>query len=141
MYQFLRRLTNVLGYNIMDSNHSVLINLVSEINMFNEQISDLDFCSQKATTMINEVYKDIRDMYEELKKHSPDQDIAQLDGLVENLIKSMETCRSATAQASDAYQQDTVHNKLTSQSLRFQSLISAFNSSPSCTLSGFLQVH
>lgn len=108
IYRFLRHKTNVLGYSILDLNYPTLANLVSEINKFNEEINELLQCATKAATMMQQVHKDINQMYQTLKQQIPQQQIADLDVLVQDLLSCTETYSMAADHGIDAFRQNKV---------------------------------
>lgn len=113
IYQFLRHITNVLGYNIMDTNHGTLINLVSEINLLNEQLSGLQLCSRKAARMINQVHEQIKNMHQEVIKHTTNPHMTEFSYTLNNFISSLQICHDAANEASTNFKQNKVYTNLT----------------------------
>lgn len=108
IYRYLRHKTNVLGYNIVDLNYGTLVTLVSEINKYNEELSELLLCARKAATMIQQVHKDMTKMYEDLLQDIHHEQILQLDILVQNLLASTETYSTAADHGLNAFKQNKV---------------------------------
>lgn len=69
IYKFLRHKTNVLGYNIVDLNYPTLVNVVSQIDKYNQEVNELLLCARKAAVMIQNVHRSISKAYENLLHH------------------------------------------------------------------------
>ena len=88
--RFVRPVTHVLGYSIVDANYPTLARLVySEMNRYSEEVAELQTCVDKAVGMMHRARESIKDVHEMLTLQAPREDIEDLNDSVGELLTSI----------------------------------------------------
>lgn len=108
MYEFLRYLTNVARYSVVDHNYSTLSDLIDQVNRYDISMASLQLCVKKAAHMIRAVYSSIADMHKGLQKHPHAQYLTHVTAPVQVLLGSLQDYCAATRHIQQAFQRDKV---------------------------------
>lgn len=106
--RFLRSMTHVLGYSVVDQNYPSLARLVADMNGYNERMAELRTCVDKAVGMIHSTHESIKDVHEMLTLQVPREEIEELSSSVGDLLSCIEGHWTAVNQVFTAFKQDEV---------------------------------
>lgn len=120
IYRFLKYISNIRGYTIVDENYPALFRLLSMVNSCTAEMDDLQFCAIKAVRIIDKVYTDIKTIHNSLTNQSYHKNKKDL---MKSIRRSLKFARKYHRAAHNALQAFDNHKVYSASSLFYNSYI------------------
>lgn len=89
IYYFLKHVTNVLGYTIVDENYSSLAAVLPEIDWFNAQINQLQLCAEDAVALTHWIHTGLQQNHDQTVIQITDNNLAYIASSAAEIITTV----------------------------------------------------
>lgn len=110
IYRFLKYISNIRGYTIVDENYPSLFRLLSMVNSCTAEMDDLQFCAIEAVRIIDGVYTDIKSIHNSFTNQSYHKNKKDLMKSIRRSLKFARKYHRAAHNALQAFDNHKVYS-------------------------------